>query len=135
MFDIKVADVHDNYKLAVAILDTGCHAGNWISRNLVERLGWQDKNKVSQDYKPPDLTDAGGHKVVACGSITLQWKWSPQGSEVIEDDFFIFQESPHVDVVLGAEFLVSRNLVTVNKQLMIPMIAHNKASTSGTPTQ
>ena len=135
MHDIKIADVHDNYKLAVATLDTGCHVGNWISRKLVKRLGWQDKNKVSQDYEPPGLTDAGGHKVVACGSITLQWKWSPQGSVVNEDDFFIFQESPGVDVVFGAELLVSRDLVSVNERNMLVMIAHNKAPTSGTPPQ
>ncbi|KAI4236757.1 MAG: hypothetical protein LQ349_002365, partial [Xanthoria aureola] len=125
---IKVADVHDNFKLAVAILDTGCHAGNWISRDLVERLGWQDK--ISQDYESPNLTDAGGHKVVACGSITLQWKWSPQGLVVYENDFYIFQESPNLDVVFGADFLDSKGLVSVNKQLMMPMIAHNKAPTS-----
>ncbi|KAI4260322.1 MAG: hypothetical protein L6R42_004104 [Xanthoria sp. 1 TBL-2021] len=126
--DIQIADVNSKYILAVASLDTACHAGNWISRHLVERLGRQ--REVSQDYDPPNLTDAGGHEVVACGIITLQWKWSPQGTRVHVDDFYIFRESPDLDVVFGMHFILSEGLLTLNEKVMIPMTAHNRATSA-----
>ncbi|KAI4222299.1 MAG: hypothetical protein L6R36_006245 [Xanthoria steineri] len=126
-YDIKAIDVHDKYKFAVAILDTGCHTGNWISRRLVERLGRQDE--ISHDYERPDLKDAGGHAVVAHGIISLEWKWLLHGIRWHECKFFVM-EPEYLDVLFGAEYIVSEGLVTVNECAMTPMIAHNKAPTS-----
>lgn len=130
--NIQIANADREYILALALLDTGCQTGNWISRRLVEQLRWQ--HKISQDYEPPNLTDASGHAVVACGIISLQWKWSPQGTRVHNCEFFIFRESPHLDVVFGGDYIVSEELLTINEKAMITMTAHNKA-TSGTPYQ
>lgn len=130
--DIAIADVNCVPILACALLDTQCQKGNWISARLVERLGRQDE--ISHDYKSPNLTDAGGHKVVDCGIISLQWKWSPRGHRMHEDKFFVMQ-SPGVDVLFGEEYIVSEGLLIINEQKMLPMISHNKATTSGTPYQ
>lgn len=130
--DIQIVGADREYIFALALLDTGCQTGNWISRRLVERLRWQ--RKISQDYAPPNLTDAGGHPVVACGIISLQWKWSPQGTRVHDCKFFIFRESPYLDVVFGVDYIVSEGLLTINEKAMLTMTAHNKA-TSGTPYQ
>lgn len=129
---IKIADVNCNYILACALLDTQCHTGNWISTHTVERSGRQ--HEISHDYEPPNLIDAGGHEVVACGIISLQWKWSPRGTRIHECKFFVWQ-SPSVDVIFGVDYIVSEGLITINERNMLVMLAHNKAPTSGTPTQ
>ncbi|KAI4265011.1 MAG: hypothetical protein L6R38_009711 [Xanthoria sp. 2 TBL-2021] len=126
--DIQIADHKCKYILASALLDTQCQRGNWISKRLVERLGRQ--HEISQDYNPPDVLDANGHPVVACGIISLQWKWSPRGTRVHECSFLVFPESDHLDVIFGAEYLWSRGLVSVNESAMTPMTAHNKATTA-----
>ncbi|KAL8852747.1 MAG: hypothetical protein Q9221_002377 [Calogaya cf. arnoldii] len=124
--DIRIANVRHNYKLASALLDTQCHTGNWISSRLVKRLGRE--HKVSQDYEPPNLTDASGNDVVACGIIRLHWKWSPHGTRVHECDFFVFPGTPNLDVVFGVDYILSEGLVTVNEKAMYPMTAHQKAT-------
>ncbi|KAL8850725.1 MAG: hypothetical protein Q9221_004373 [Calogaya cf. arnoldii] len=126
--DIQIADHKCKYILASALLDTQCQRGNWISKRLVERLGRQ--HEISQDYNPPDVLDANGHPVVACGIISLQWKWSPRGTRVHECSFLVFPESDHLDVIFGAEYLWSKGLVFVNESAMTPMTAHNKATTA-----
>lgn len=98
----------------------------------MERLGRQDE--ISHDYERPDLKDAGGHAVVAHGIISLEWKWLLHGIRWHECKFFVM-EPEYLDVLFGAEYIVSEGLVTVNECAMTPMIAHNKAPTSGTPTQ
>ena len=125
--DIQIANHKCKYILASALLDTQCQRGNWISRRLVERLGRQ--HEISQDYNPPDVLDANGHPVVACGIISLQWKWSPRGTRVHECSFLVFSESDHLDVIFGAEYLESKGLVFVNESAMTPMTAHNKTTT------
>ena len=96
----------------------------------MERLGRQDE--ISHDCEPPYLKDAGGHEVVASGIISLEWKWALRGTRFHEDKFFVF-EIENLDVLFGAEFILSRDLLTVNERNMLVMIAHNKAPTSGTP--
>ncbi|KAL8653798.1 MAG: hypothetical protein Q9226_003698 [Calogaya cf. arnoldii] len=124
--DIRIANVNYQYILASALLDTQCHIGNWISRRLVKRLGRE--HKVSKDYEPPNLTDAGGNDVVACGIIRLHWKWSPHGTRVHECDFLVFPGTPNLDVVFGVDYILSEGLVTVNEKAMYPMTAHQKAT-------
>ena len=129
---IAILDINCKPVRACALLDTQCQTGNWISARLVEQLGRQDE--ISHDYEPPYLTDAGDHEVVDCGIISLQWKWSPRGTRMHECEFFVLQ-SPGVDVIIGEDYIVSEGLLTINERKMLVMLRHNKAPTSGTPTQ
>ncbi|KAL8980411.1 MAG: hypothetical protein Q9205_004497 [Flavoplaca limonia] len=124
--DIQIADVDCNYILASALLDTQCQDGNWISLRLVQRLRMQDR--ISLEFESPALTDAGGRAIVACGIISLQWKWSPIGTRVHECQFFVFPGSRHLDVIFGVHYILAAGLITVNEGPMTPMTAHNKAT-------
>ncbi|KAL8869064.1 MAG: hypothetical protein Q9198_007987, partial [Flavoplaca austrocitrina] len=124
--DIQIADVDCNYILASALLDTQCQDGNWISLRLVQRLRMQDR--ISLEFESPALTDAGGRAIVACGIISLQWKWSPIGTRVHECKFFVFPGSRHLDVIFGVHYILAAGLITVNEGAMTPMTAHNRAT-------
>ncbi|KAL9032838.1 MAG: hypothetical protein Q9180_006281 [Flavoplaca navasiana] len=124
--DIQIVDVDCNYVLASALLDTQCQDGNWISRRLVQRLRMEDQ--ISQEFESPALTDAGGHPILACGIIHLQWKLRSRGIRVHECDFFVFPESRHLDVIFGVNYILDAGLITINEGAMTPMTAHHKAT-------
>lgn len=81
----------------------------------MERLG--RLHEISHDYEPPNLTDAGGHEVVAYGIILLQWKWIPHGTQIHECKFFVLG-SPNVDVVFGVDYIMSEGLFSINEWAM-----------------
>ncbi|KAH8897370.1 hypothetical protein GQ53DRAFT_760523 [Thozetella sp. PMI_491] len=51
--DVITTDIHGNNFRAVALLDTGCHHGNWISKRLVQDLG-----KLCEISPAPSTTTA-----------------------------------------------------------------------------
>ena len=109
---------------ATALLDTQCQIGNWISRRLVERLGML--LSISTDFEPPEVVDANGQPVGACGIISLNWKWHPRGVRNNECQFYVFSDSNYLDVLFGVDYIVSENLLLVNESAIIPLIEHKK---------
>ncbi|KAK0721754.1 hypothetical protein B0T26DRAFT_673542 [Lasiosphaeria miniovina] len=106
-WDIKLLDENETWVHATALLDTQCQVGNWISKRLVR--------------------DASGRLIQACGLITLAWKWhDPRGIRVHECQFYVFPESPHLDVLFGAQYIVSGDLLRVNESAILPFVEHKK---------
>lgn len=72
------------------------------------------------------LRDANGNKLEVLGSISLHWKWVG-GTQAHEDTFQVLQ--PKVfDVIVGVQYIVSNDLLTLNEKNMMPMIAHQKVT-------
>jgi len=73
--DIKILSADEQWVPATALLDTQCQVGNWISKRLVDRLGMV--SSISADFTPPELVDASGRSIRACGVIRLHWNGCP----------------------------------------------------------
>ncbi|KAK3369654.1 ankyrin repeat-containing domain protein [Lasiosphaeria ovina] len=112
---IKLLDENETWVHATALLDTQCQIGNWISKRLVERLG--KAHLISARLDLPQ----------ACGIISLAWKWhDPRGIRVHECQFYVFPESPHIDVLFGAKYIMSEDLLRVNESAILPLVEHKK---------
>ncbi len=109
---------------ATALLDTQCHLGNWISRRLVQRLG--KLSSISTGFAPPEIVEASGRPIRACGVINLEWGWHPRRCRVHECQFYILPNSSHLDVLFGVEYITSENLLIVNESAIAPLLEHKK---------
>lgn len=82
---------------------------------------------VLTDLQLPNVVDASGRLVRACGAIDLTWMWHPQGTRANKCRFYVLSESSdHLDVIFGVEFLESQDLVQVNESVMLPLIQDKK---------
>ncbi|KAI3320626.1 hypothetical protein HD806DRAFT_547173 [Xylariaceae sp. AK1471] len=112
--DIKILSTANEWILATALLDTQCQVGNWISRRLVERLG--KLSSFSTEFVPPEVVEASGGPVSACGVIDLDWKWHPQATRNHVCQFYVFPFSSHLDV-----------LFWLNELALAPLVKHKKS--------
>ena len=106
----------------MALFDTQCQAGNWISSRLVKKL---EKTNIVALLPDLCLEDVNGHDVVADGSITLDWKLV-DGNRTHDAKFYVFANSDHLDVLFGVETCVSTGAVIFNKKAIAPMTTHKK---------
>ena len=125
---MRIFDINSKELKAVASLDTLCQTGIWISRRLVKRLG--RLGEILPANAPPNLRDVNGCPVECCGKIRLEWVWSPNGTRVYQEDFYVFPKSSHIDVIFGIEYIVAKNLLSVNENSFAPMVIHTKESIS-----
>ena len=95
----------------------------------MERLG--KTSQILPLVSPPTLCDASGRLVTPSGVITLDWRWSPNGTKIHQCDFFIFPEAEHLDVVFGVDFIQARKLLTPIESNFLPLVVHKK-ETAGT---
>ncbi|KAI0975150.1 hypothetical protein F4678DRAFT_419465 [Xylaria arbuscula] len=122
--DIKIFSTENQYLFAVALLDTQCCLGNWISDRLVKRLGME--SSISPEFDHPVLRDASGQLVTACGVVDLQWKWYPYGTRTHASQFYVLPTG-HVDVVIGVEFILSNRLVLTNEGAFLTLVRDKKS--------
>jgi hypothetical protein len=125
---IQIVSGKGDLEFAAALLDTGCQTGNWISRQLVERLG--KSISVSQEFDSPGVSDANGRPVTAAGIIELQWKRHPRGTKFYHGRFYVFANIDRFDILIGAEYMVKQALVSIPEDALVPLITHKKLSKS-----
>ncbi|RYC54082.1 hypothetical protein CHU98_g12127 [Xylaria longipes] len=123
--DIKILSTTNEWIPATALLDTQCQVGNWISRRLVERLG--KLSSISTEFVLPEVVEASGGPVSACGVIDLEWKWHPQATRNHVCQFYVFPRSSHLDVLFGVEYIVSERLLQVNELALAPLVKQKKS--------
>ena len=114
----------------MALFDTQCQAGNWISSRLVEKL--KKTNDVTQ-LDAPYLEDVNGREVEADGSITLDWKLV-DGNRTHDANFFVFAHSDHLDVLFGVKTIVALGAVRFNKEAIAPLTEHKKITLGQSPS-
>jgi hypothetical protein len=123
---MRIETTHGNSDKAIALLDTQCQRGNWISMRLVEKLGL--RASIMRDKTAPNLTSGTGQDVKSVGAIKIEWYWHPNGTRMYHANFFVFEEGFHLDVVIGVEFIVLEDLIRVNKSAFVPLTEHRKAT-------
>lgn len=127
IWDILLFDANSRWKVARALLDSQCQVGNWISRRLVVRLGLS--HLISTDFDPFEMIEASGRLLQACGVIALDWMLKcPKATCIHHCRFYVFPNSDHIDVIFGAEYLVSNSMVLVNPAGMLTLVEHKRAS-------
>jgi muconolactone delta-isomerase len=105
----------------VALLDTGCLSGNWISSQLVERL--QVESSVTPGAQKM-MKAANGGEVKSQGTIELDWRWSLKGVKAHTTTFHVF-DAAHHDIILGNEFLKNEGLLSWNEDNFSPLTEHD----------
>jgi len=91
---------------------------------LVQRLG--KSAQLSTDLAPPDVVEASGRPVIACGIVDLTWQWHPRGTRIYESAFYVLPDSDHIDVLFGVDAIVAMNLVQANQSIIAPLVEHKK---------
>ncbi|KAK4211760.1 hypothetical protein QBC37DRAFT_206202 [Rhypophila decipiens] len=110
---------------AVALLDTQCQKGNWISSRLVERLGVSDQ--VRTDIEAVEVWDANGKPVKACGAVDLVWRPHPNGERNHWCRFYVLPRSgDKFDIILGADFIHANGLLLLNLPALLTLTEHEK---------
>ncbi|KAI1457861.1 hypothetical protein F4805DRAFT_474762 [Annulohypoxylon moriforme] len=122
--EVKILTTGNEWILATALLDTQCHAGNWISRRLVDRLG--KLSLISTNFVSPQVVEVSGRPVSACGVIDLDWKWHPNGTRNHTCQFHVLPDSDHLDVLFGVEYIISESLLQVNELALAPLVEYKK---------
>lgn len=123
---MKIETLHGKPMKAVALLDTQCQSGNWISLRLVERLGLTDH--ITKNTNIPVLRSGTGQDVESLGELEIEWRWYPNGVRMYHALFFVFKEGSHLDIIIGVEFIVREDLVRANMPAFVPLVEHQKTT-------
>jgi len=115
---------------AVALLDTQCSDGIWISQRLVNEMGML--GFVTHGADLPDFTSASGDGVTPSGIINLTWIWhDPPGTQVFKTPFFVFHTLDSVDVIVGRDFIQDHGLVKVKRKHFCILLPYKKTKKEG----
>ncbi|KAG4443098.1 hypothetical protein IFR05_001424 [Cadophora sp. M221] len=127
LLHIQVADHKNILRNTIALLDTGCLHGNWISTRKVREL--KMGQKIEKDSPAPVMLAVNGEKVPSLGSITLDWKVTNVGTRIFTTSFFLVK-ADHLDVIFGAQFLFSEGVIqiAINKNAFAPFVKHSEPS-------
>lgn len=123
---MKILDANDDFQFAIALLDTQCQRGNWISERLLGRLGLS--HLISKSTVTLDMRSASGHRVESRGTIRLQWKWHPNGTCIKHETFYILGDVTEIDVVIGRDYIVKHGLLRPDPAAFMPLIQHEKTT-------
>jgi len=111
-------------KNAIALLETGCLTGNWISRRLVNKL-------CAQNFVNPDtqraMRAADGGIVQSQGTLRLDWRWTSKGVQINTATFHVW-DAPHHDVIIGNEYITQNGLLSWNEDAFSPLTEHKSVS-------
>ncbi|KAK0752449.1 hypothetical protein B0T18DRAFT_91038 [Schizothecium vesticola] len=119
-------------RTAVALLDTQCPTGLWITQRLVNEMGMSAS--VSPCPDPPAFRDANGNPFTACGFIELTWMWQdPAGARTYTYWFYIFSTDldRQVDVVIGRDVIQHLELVNLRRESFLILGQHKKPQEKG----
>ena len=84
------------------MLDSGCTRGNWISWDLVSRLGVSSEIKTSTYY--PDIVDFHPQPIEVIGSVFFKWRL-PEGASMHGlVEFYVADSGLKFDLIFGREY-------------------------------
>ena len=120
---VRIVDAKGELLHAIALLDTQCQIGNWVSARLVNALG--KSGDISHVWIPPDVQDANGVDVTPCGTIRLKWLWRPDSTRYHEADFYVLDNSC-IDIIFGRKYIVENGLLERPKGVMLTLVEHKR---------
>jgi len=107
----------------MALLDTQCQSGNWVSKRVVEELAKLED--IASVRTLPDVEDANGNDVVPCGIISLQWLWNANSTRYYHSDFYVLAKD-HFEIIFGDKYILDHGLLKRPKGVMLPLVAHKR---------
>jgi hypothetical protein len=116
--DVRMTDTNGKSIDSLALLDTQCQVGDWVSKDLVEELGKSEM--ISKDFASPETVGLDNQPVIAIGIISLKWRFA-EGNRYYLSSFYV-TNSPYLQVIIGAESIKSLDLLQRNKGAILPLI-------------
>jgi hypothetical protein len=118
------------HKPAMALLDSQTQKGNWVSMKLLRRLN--KTKEIEQPLDRPTLNTPLG-PVTAAGTIELSMK-RMEGNSYYDCNCYVFPDETGMcfDLILGQEFLVEHEIMTVNDGALMPMVENDKLTSDDT---
>ena len=114
--------------LHVVTLDLGCTEGNWISADLVKRLGMEDNIRLVRH--PPNISDYHGRPIYAAGMISFKWKHL-DGTKMHDPVEFYIGSRNGIDMIFGRKYCLENQLVSINVKNMLPMMKNREKLSPG----
>jgi len=96
--------------------------GNWISEDLVERLGMKEEMRC---IEAPDGRDFNGQPVVACTMISFEWS-HPDGTTIHPPVDFFVGNRRDIDMIFGSHYIKEKGLLTLHKGRMLPIMPYRE---------
>lgn len=113
-----------NSHLYAVILDTQATGNNWISSELVAKLGME--SKINRSNASSNTYGFTGERILSEGTIAFQWMLH-DGKTVHEPaTFHVSPSSLGIDMVFGAPYIVEKKLLSSNRDRMLPLIEHRR---------
>lgn len=105
------SNADDAFVVVLGLLDSGARH-NWISRDLVVRLGLCPVKLVEQ----ADFEDFQGGIFSAYEHVKLNWYGK---SKCTREGYFLVAEKGPFDIVIGSDFLFSAEVFTYNETVLM----------------
>ena len=116
----------------MALFDTQCQAGDWISIRLVEKLNkTKEITQLGVSGLEP-IVDFHGRRIDPMGSIQLSWKMM-NGKKMHDGTFYVFALD-HLDVLIGEETIQVKKILPFNMKAVLPMLAHKRENICQSPS-
>ncbi|ORY15535.1 hypothetical protein BCR34DRAFT_169059 [Clohesyomyces aquaticus] len=124
--EIKRKDGRPENTNAVALIDSACQKGNWISHHLIKRMGIE-RSKLEPLYNGPTL-DSGAGPVTADHEIELSFK-RVNGNQYYDITCFVFPpNTKRMDMVIGLDFISEHDILSVNDGACLPLLENGTLS-------
>lgn len=111
---------------AVALLDPQAQTGNWITQELLRKLGMIS---LVQWSRRSTTVEAAMGPMSGVGKIGLQMK-RRTGNKYYNIYFDVLpdRKSPGFELILGRPFLNQHDILSVNRDALLPLVASEKAT-------
>lgn len=105
-------------------LDTQASGKNWISSDLVAKLGME--SQINRGSPSSDTYGFTGERISSEGTIAFQWMLH-DGKTVHEPvTFHVSPNSLDMDMIFGVPYIVENKLLFSNRDRMLPLLEHRK---------
>ncbi|KAH8652462.1 hypothetical protein BX600DRAFT_441336 [Xylariales sp. PMI_506] len=122
--DITIVDIDQKPTVCRGVLDTGCQAGDWISKTRVERLGLLDEiSPYNPGFQPCSIQD---EEVSHEGTIKLQWRLPAENK--YRKSVFNVGRFECTDLLIGRATITSENLLSDNTGIIATLIRAKKST-------
>jgi hypothetical protein len=107
-WDIDIRSAHHGELVrAVAVLDTGCCYGNWISQDLTSLLGVP----IQPVKDPPIFIAANGQLFEPQGEVSIRFK-RDKGCRYYDCMLYVLPPAAqHFDLIFGYEYIVEKKII------------------------
>ena len=133
--EVKSKKRRGAWKTFYATIDTGCHSGDWVSLQVIDKLGYSGKLLPLTYAERCGSLNAGGMELNARGAVNLTWHAIP--GEGLPSCTKTFKRRFLVAAVLDPPFemLIGLKSICADRILFAPTLVASKRRIIGLPRQ